>query len=163
MFSSEHTSRIISPLLRGLLPYATAATLELIHFAIRKSAYFREYFVFSLLLLRAVRGKHRGWMLRWALSALVIAAVISMLDEFHQSFVPSRTASVWDSLLDTFGAAAAQLAVWTWLRSRSTASSPRLSPMKAGAIELRPKKSTATLSATLRRRSTRASSCLRPS
>lgn len=117
-FSSEQTSRIILPLLRGLLPHATAATLELIHFAIRKSAHFTEYFIFSLLLLRAVRGNRHGWVLRWALLALAIATVFSILDEFHQSFVPSRTASVWDSLLDTFGAATAQLTAWSWFRSR---------------------------------------------
>ena len=47
-----------------------------------------------------------------------MAALFSMLDEFHQSFVPSRTSSPWDSLLDTTGAAFAQLAGWIWLRSR---------------------------------------------
>lgn len=121
-FSSEHTAHVILPLLQALLPHATAATLELIHFAIRKSAHFVEYFIFSLLLLRAVRGNRHGWMLRWALEALVMAALFSMLDEFHQSFVPSRTASPWDSLLDTTGAAFAQLAGWNWLRSRQSAS-----------------------------------------
>jgi VanZ family protein len=124
-FSSEHTSRIILPLLQALLPHATAATLELTHFTIRKSTHFVEYFILSVLLLRAVRGNRGGWMIRWALGALVIAALFSMLDEFHQSFVPSRTASPWDSLLDTTGAAFAQLAAWNWLRSRQSRSASR--------------------------------------
>jgi len=120
-FSAEHTSRIILPFLHWLLPHAPVATLELLHFVIRKCAHFAEYFLFSVLLLRAVRGQRRGWMLRWALVALAIAAAYSALDEFHQSFVPSRTASPWDSLLDTFGASVAQLAVWAWFRHHAEA------------------------------------------
>jgi VanZ family protein len=123
-FSAAHTSRIILPLLHLLLPQASSPTLEWLHFLIRKCAHFVEYFVFGLLLLRAVRGERHGWMLRWAVLALVIAAGYSALDEFHQSFVPSRTASPWDSLLDTFGAAAAQVVMWAIAR-RHAASTPR--------------------------------------
>ena len=113
-FSASHTSRLHSSDLHWLFPFASAETLDLVHFFIRKSAHFSEYFVFSLLLLRAVRGEHRGWKLRWAIGALAIAAGYSALDEFHQSFVPSRTASPWDSLLDTSGAATAQVVLWIW-------------------------------------------------
>lgn len=83
---------------------------------IRKAAHVLEYFLFSLLLFRLIRGKGRGWQLRWAIMALAIAAGYSAFDEFHQSFVPSRTASRWDSLLDTFGAAAGQVVLWGWYR-----------------------------------------------
>jgi len=69
-------------------------------------------------LLRAIRGEHRGWQIRWAIAALAIAAGYSALDEFHQSFVPSRTPSSWDSLLDTTGAATAQVLLWLWFRFR---------------------------------------------
>jgi VanZ family protein len=116
MFSASHTSRFILPLLHWLFPHAGPETLERLHFLIRKSAHFTEYFVFSFLLLRAVRGKYRGWRIRWALAALTIAAGYSAFDEFHQWFVPSRTASPWDSLLDTTGAATAQFVLWIWFR-----------------------------------------------
>ena len=115
-FSAANTSRVILPFLHLLLPQANSPTLEWLQFLIRKSAHFTEYFIFGLLLLRAVRGVRNGWNLRWALLALVIAAGYSALDEFHQSFVPSRTASPWDSLLDTFGAAAAQVVMWAIAR-----------------------------------------------
>jgi VanZ family protein len=117
-FSSSHTSVIILPILRRLLPFASPETLESLHYLIRKMAHLSEYFLFSLLLLRGVRGNDRGWKLRWAIWALAIAAGYSALDEFHQSFVPSRTASPWDSLLDTTGAAAAQVVLWIWFRVR---------------------------------------------
>jgi VanZ family protein len=119
VFSASHTSRYILPALHWLIPHASAETLERLHFLIRKSAHFTEYFVFSFFLLRAVRGEHRGWQIRWAITALAIAAGYSALDEFHQSFVPSRTASPWDSLLDTTGAATAQFVLWLWFRFRA--------------------------------------------
>jgi len=116
MFSASHTSQFIIAALHGLFPRASAETLDRLHFFIRKSAHFTEYFAFSFLLLRAIRGENRGWQLRWAIAALAIAAGYSALDEFHQSFVPSRTASPWDSLLDTTGAASAQVLLWIWFR-----------------------------------------------
>ncbi|MBZ5661208.1 MAG: VanZ family protein [Acidobacteriia bacterium] len=119
-FSESHTSSVFIPILHWLFPGADPQILERMHFFIRKSAHFTEYFVFSLLLFRALKEKDQRWRLRWAIWALAIAAGYSALDEFHQSFVPSRTASPWDSLLDTTGAAAAQLALglWAWIRLR---------------------------------------------
>ncbi len=119
-FSANRTSTFIIPVLHWLFPHASLATLERMHFFIRKSAHFIEFFVFSGILLRALKGGEQGWRLRWAIWAFVIAAGYSALDEFHQSFVPSRTESPWDSLLDTTGGAAAQIALglWAWLRGK---------------------------------------------
>jgi VanZ family protein len=114
VFSSDHTSRFIIPVLHVLIPQASAETLELLHAIIRKSAHLTEYFIFSILLMRALRGQERGWKLRWAIWAVVLAAGYASLDEFHQSFVPSRTASPWDALLDTVGASVAQIVLWLW-------------------------------------------------
>jgi VanZ family protein len=121
-FSSAHTSVIFVPLLHWLFPHASPESIDRMHFFIRKSAHFSEYFLFSLLLFRGVRGENREWKLRWAIWALAIAAGYSALDEFHQSFVASRTASPWDSLLDTTGATAAQVALglWAWVRYHKT-------------------------------------------
>jgi VanZ family protein len=116
--SDAHTLKIAFPLFRFLLPNASLQTLEWLQFVIRKCAHIAEYFIFGLLLFRALRGEHRGWTLRWAVLAIAIAAGYSALDEFHQSFVPSRTASPWDSLLDTSAAAIAQVKAWTVLKTR---------------------------------------------
>jgi VanZ family protein len=118
-FSASHTSVFIIPALHWLFPFASAETLERVHFFIRKTAHFSEYFLFSLFLMRGVRGNDHGWKLRWAIWAVLIAAGYSALDEFHQSFVPSRGASPWDSLLDATGAAAAQVVLWLWIRSHA--------------------------------------------
>jgi VanZ family protein len=110
-FTSENTSRVIIPALRWMFPHAMAETLALIHHVIRKSAHFTEYFIFSLLLLHALRAGRRDFGLRWALTVILIVAGYAALDEFHQSFVPGRGPAVSDVLLDTTGGAAAQLLV----------------------------------------------------
>ena len=109
LFSGENTSRLILPILAWLLPRASVETLALAHFLIRKSGHFGEYFLFSLLMLRGIRAGRREWRWTWAAAALAAAACYAGLDEFHQAFVPSRTASASDVLLDSLGAAVAQL------------------------------------------------------
>lgn len=103
-FSAAHTASFFEPIFRWLIPSLTEGQFETIHFFIRKTAHFTEYFVFFLLLYRGIRGARRGWHWSWALGAWFIAAAYSALDEIHQSFVASRTASAWDSLLDSTGA-----------------------------------------------------------
>jgi VanZ family protein len=108
-FTSENTGRFIIPILHWFLPYAPMTTLREIHHIIRKCAHFTEYFVLSLLVLRGIRAGRRYTRITWALAAIAIAACYASLDEFHQSFVPGRTAAVNDVLLDTTGAVCAQL------------------------------------------------------
>ena len=117
-FSAEHTDSILYPLFHWLMPALTLEQFEPIHHFIRKTAHFTEYFVFCILLFRGVRGPRAGWRWTWALSALAIAAGYAALDEVHQAFVASRTASPWDSLLDSVGAFAASLAIFLWFRFR---------------------------------------------
>ena len=95
-----------------MLPNAAEGTLIALHAFIRKCAHVGEYFVFGALLFRAFRTPARGWQWRWALLAILAAALYASSDEIHQIFVPSRGASIWDALLDTTGASVAQLAIW---------------------------------------------------
>ena len=117
-FSAEHTGWVLQPILRWLVPSLTEAQFSTIHYFIRKSAHFTEYFVFCLLLYRGVRGDRKGWRRTWGLAALLCAAGYSVLDEIHQAFVASRTASAYDSLLDSIGAFAGFGALWIWFRLR---------------------------------------------
>jgi VanZ family protein len=110
-FTSENTSRIIIPILRWLMPHTPMATLEHVHHLIRKCAHFTEYFVLSLLVLRGIRAGRPGTRLAWALLVVAIVMCYASLDEFHQRFVPGRTAAVSDVMLDTVGGATAQLIV----------------------------------------------------
>lgn len=119
-FSSEHTASVFSPVIHWLYPHLTDDQFDAIHHFIRKSAHFTEYFVFCLLLFRGVRGGRKGWRWTWGIFALSIAAGYSILDEIHQAFVVSRTASPWDSLLDSTGAFFAFAVLFLWFRLRRT-------------------------------------------
>ncbi len=121
-FSAEHTGSIIEPILRWLFPSMDIDQIDFIHHIIRKSAHFTEYFVFCLLIYRGVRGARKGWHWTWGLTALGIAAGYSALDEIHQAFVASRTASPYDSLLDSVGAFFAVAALYLWFRYRKPTS-----------------------------------------
>jgi VanZ family protein len=123
-FSAEHTASVFEPILRWLWPGITGDQFLAIHYFIRKSAHFTEYFVFCVLLYRAVRGGRKGWRWTWGFEALFFAAAYSALDEIHQAFVATRTASVYDSLLDSMGAFVAMGVLWLWFRLRQAAAAP---------------------------------------
>jgi len=106
LMSVEHTSRFIVPILLWLKPGMAPETIQSILFAVRKCAHMAEYAILALLLWRALRS---GSALRAKISMLFGAvllgcAVVAASDEFHQSFVKSRTSSVRDVLLDIAGA-----------------------------------------------------------
>jgi VanZ family protein len=111
IFTSDNTSRFIIPVLRWFFPRASQETLFFMHHFIRKTGHFTEYFILSLLILRGIRAGKQGAHLAWALAAIAIVGCYAALDEFHQSFVPGRTAAVSDVLLDTAGGIAAQVVV----------------------------------------------------
>jgi VanZ family protein len=130
-FSAEHTGRLLGSILRWLVPSLTKDQFSTIHYLIRKSAHFTEYFIFCLLLYRGVRGDRKGWRWTWGVAALSCAAGYSVLDEIHQAFVASRTASAYDSLLDSLGAFAAFGVLWVWFRWRQFASEAEIAASKA--------------------------------
>ncbi|SDS37876.1 VanZ family protein [Opitutus sp. GAS368] len=112
--ASENTARFIGPFLHWLLPYAAPDTIAHLHFLIRKAGHLTEYAILALLLRQAIGGRGA----RPFVLALVIAAAYAATDEFHQSFVPGRTASAWDVLIDTAGALAALALAAGWRKSR---------------------------------------------
>ena len=111
-FSAGNTSRIIGPLVLWLFPDTTPETLLVIHGITRKIAHFAEYALLALLAARAFRGSSRnGLRERWFLASLILVVVYALLDEYHQSFVPSRTGTIYDSLIDIAGGFAALIIV----------------------------------------------------
>jgi VanZ family protein len=124
-FSDVRTGRVVVPALHWMFPWMTPRMLHLGNKAVRKLAHLAVYFVFGLLLFRAVRGEQKGWQWKWAAGAVALAAACAALDEFHQWFVPLRHPSIRDVCLDTFGALAAQVAVWRYgRRSEKGGSAP---------------------------------------
>ena len=117
-FSAGNTSRIIGPLILWLFPRTSPETLAVIHFITRKIAHFTEYAILGFLAARAFRTSTRTAInQRWFLICVTLILVYALVDEYHQSFVPSRTASIWDSLIDMAGGLTALVVI----RSRNGA------------------------------------------
>jgi len=116
-FSSENTFSVVRPILAFLFPGLSFDQVTMIHGIIRKGAHVFEYFVLGLLLLRAFRARAFGeWKWRSSLLAVLGVALYALGDEFHQSFVPTRTASMMDVGIDTTGGVLAQIVCAFWYR-----------------------------------------------
>jgi VanZ family protein len=115
-FSSQQTARVIIPVLRWLLPFASFRTLNRMHTLIRKLAHVTEFGFFSTAVFYGVRRDRSGWRLDWAVYTLMIAVTYAGLDEWHQSFVPLREPRVRDVVIDATGALLAQVLVWVYAK-----------------------------------------------
>jgi VanZ family protein len=118
--SSQHTSRVLYPLLHFLFGIDEAG-FEPYHVFIRKSGHVFGYGLLSILLFRAWRetlpsSTRAQWMFRWANIAVLGTCLVASLDEWHQSFLPTRTGTVRDVILDTCAGIAAQLALFLYYR-----------------------------------------------
>ncbi|HEX8776264.1 MAG TPA: VanZ family protein [Pyrinomonadaceae bacterium] len=113
--SASNTSRIVRPLILWLFPGTSEETLGIVHFLVRKAAHFTEYAVLALLAARVfLSSSQKPLRRRWFLCALLLVVLYALSDEFHQSFVPSRTGSVYDSLIDMAGGLTALLLLMLW-------------------------------------------------
>jgi VanZ family protein len=119
LLSAEHTSRFIGPFLRWLTPDISDATIASVQLVVRKCAHLTEYAILAALLFRAFRQR-QSRVGRALLISVLIAAAYAALDEFHQSYVASRTGSPWDVLIDCAGACAGVLIYWRVMRNRKS-------------------------------------------
>jgi VanZ family protein len=113
--SANQTSRIIGPILHFLFPSAPEVTIRQYHFVIRKCAHFTEYALLAFWAIRALaKSPHPAFRRYRFLIAVAVVLVIASIDEFNQSFEPSRTSSIWDVGLDMIGGATMSVVLWSW-------------------------------------------------
>ncbi len=73
------------------------------------------YAVLGMLVLRGLAsGRCLGITGGAAVAAVVVTSFYGLSDEFHQSFVPGRTATARDLVADTVGAFLGVGIVWAW-------------------------------------------------
>ena len=132
--SASNTGRILRPLHIWLFPHISEETLTIVHFIVRKLAHFTEYAILGLLAARAFLGSRpQRWRRPWLLFSLLLVILYSLSDEFHQIFVPTRTGSIYDSLIDTIGGTTALLLLALWRKvkkSREEESGMRAAAMR---------------------------------
>src|SRR5512133_1360797 len=124
LLSSGHTAVILTYVVNLL--HLHVQNIALLNHLLRKLGHFTAYAILGGLFFRAWRAslpdwrrawrtdprsgnpvgvlRVKLWTMRWSALAVASAAAAAAIDEFHQSFVPSRGSSVKDMLLDTLGA-----------------------------------------------------------
>jgi VanZ family protein len=121
--SAEHTGPILYAILHSLL-HLNPAQFAFWHAVLRKTGHFVGYFTLSILLFRSWRATFprlsTRWCLQWATVALLSTSMVAVLDEWHQTFLPSRTGTVHDAILDSTAALVAQIAIFAMLRIQSS-------------------------------------------
>lgn len=118
-FSSENTGDFLYPLLVRLFGQIDPEDFFLWHHYLRKAGHVVGYGILGLLLLRGWRAtlaRTREWNWRPAIFAWLATASVAAMDEWHQSFIRSRTGSVRDVALDSVAALGFLLAAYFWLR-----------------------------------------------
>jgi VanZ family protein len=102
-FSADNTRGVLHPLLAWLLPWLTPEHMGLLHGLARKAAHVIEYAILAALWFRGftLSGVGRS-AATW--SALAVSVACAVIDESHQAFVPTRTGSAGDVLIDSLGA-----------------------------------------------------------
>lgn len=104
LLSSANTGGVLVRPVLWLFPHASERTVTIYQFAMRKTGHLSEYFIFALLAARLFRTSSHRWLREhWFWASLFLVSVYSLSDEFHQSFYPSRTASIYDCMIDSVG------------------------------------------------------------
>ena len=118
-FSSANTIGFLYPLMVRIFGQIDPEAFFLWHHYLRKTGHVVGYGILALLLLRGWRAtlaRTREWHWRSAIFAWLGTAVVAAMDEWHQTFIPSRNGSVRDVALDSVAGLGFLLVAYFWLR-----------------------------------------------
>ena len=116
-FGADMTSGPLRWIYQAIFGRVGDADWIFIHHMIRKSGHFIGYGLLGLAWLRA-------WWMTLPNTVFVVDAMLALLgtamtasaDELHQTFLPNRTGTPWDALLDCCGAITLQVLVYVAMR-----------------------------------------------
>lgn len=131
-FGPQFITYQLPALLWGLLIYIASSIpstklpkLELL--AYDKLIHIIIFFVFGLLVYRALQPLARGSEFFWRRILITMAIVISygIVDELHQGTVPGRTLDIWDLVADIIGGVLSAVIYFITTRIRNASSPER--------------------------------------
>jgi VanZ family protein len=119
-FAAPHTASLFAPLLSWLIPGISPEMIQTLHGMLRKLGHWSEYFILANLLGTTFKAQwpERSRRNRFT-GTVIVATLYAISDEWHQSLVPSRSASAIDVAIDGCGAICG--AFWTQHRDRTHA------------------------------------------
>ena len=117
LMGTNHTSQPLRRIFEAIFGPISDIRWEMVHHLVRKCGHFFGYGALGLAWLRAWwMTLSRSRFLTDALLALLGTALVGSWDEWHQSYLPNRSGSVWDVLLDCAGAIVLTLAAYIFMR-----------------------------------------------
>jgi VanZ family protein len=127
LLSSDHTGAFLYKLVTGLFGQVNLHSFMLFHFYLRKAGHVTGYGILSLLLLRGWRhtlDPAKAWLGRITLLAWLGTVFVATLDEWHQSYIPSRTGTWRDVVLDSVAGLVFLLFAYALIRRSDPAANP---------------------------------------
>jgi VanZ family protein len=113
VYNDEHTRGFLVRLLTDVFPKDSVG-ITVIDYLIRKTAHVTVFGILAILFKMAINIERRqGYLLAWALTAFYAGT-----DEWHQAFVPGRTSSVYDVMIDSAGALIFLLCLFSWNKTK---------------------------------------------
>jgi len=147
-FSSAQTEPFITSLCSKVMPWFAALSIETADLLIRKAAHFSEYFIFGILVSHLLNKRSSLTPVSQIFLTIPLGIIYAISDELHQSFVPSRTASTTDVMLDAIGFVCGSFCFYAYVSIRQA---------KTVLTDTNPPRSNTSASKTRRRRSKKSS------
>jgi VanZ family protein len=119
LFSSQNTGSMLYALLTRLFGQINFYEFLVFHHYLRKTGHVIGYGMLSVLLLRGWRAtldQDHAQLGRRALLSWLGTVFVAAMDEWHQSYIPSRTGTWRDVVLDSVAGVAFLLVAYFWLR-----------------------------------------------
>jgi VanZ family protein len=118
LMSARNTGSVLYVALTAIVGPVDPDRFAIFHFVLRKAGHFTGYGILSFLFFRALRATVTSSLARlWPLSVL-FTGIVASLDEWHQTFLPSRTGALHDVVLDTFAAVCVQTVILAAVRRK---------------------------------------------
>ncbi len=118
-FSSRNTGIALYTLLSRLFAHLSFHAFLLFNHVVRKTGHFVGYGTLSVLMLRGWRAtldRDNSQLGRTAIFSWLGTVFVATMDEWHQSYIPSRTGTWKDVVLDSFAGLVFLLIAYWWLR-----------------------------------------------
>ena len=119
-FSSGNTSSWLRPIFEHWLGPISDSHWQIGHHVFRKTGHLSGYSFVALTFLRAwlhtfarrLDLTTMAWRLQSCAAAVACTSLVASMDEWHQTFLPSRTGAVSDVGIDTVGGLLICLGIW---------------------------------------------------
>lgn len=103
-FNKDNTTKTVGPILHWAYSHFSEQTIDIIVILLRKAGHFTVYLLLAFFAVRALISSTKPWLSQnWFCWALLIIVLYSFSDEYHQSFEITRSASIYDCMIDIIG------------------------------------------------------------